>query len=114
MKEFLIEYARKKCSDLESVYNIQYKEDVNDDAINGDKWLDKGTSYIWKVGVLALIDSNKCDFVRVIIAHQRTNNHDIEIIGELYWSDGENDDIGRCLDRYLECLRCLHLVFTND
>lgn len=92
---------------------VQYKECVNPDAINGDDWLEKRTSYIWKVGVLATWDSNKCDWVNVFIGHHRSPDHEPEFIGHLYWQDGENDDIGRCLNRYINLLEWVHPVFEN-
>lgn len=93
---------------------VRYKEHVNPDAINGDAWLESRTSYIWKVGILAAWDANKCDWVNVFIGHHRKPDYDMEFIGHLYWQDGENDDIGRCLVRYLECMRFCHPVFEND
>ena len=105
--------AQENVEDI-SLYVTEYNEDINPDAINGDAWLDNNTSYIWKVATLSLIDSNKCDFVTVFIGHKRSPSHDPEFIGELYWQDGENDDIGRCLERYIECLRMGHSVFDND
>ncbi len=94
--------------------SVIYKEHTNPDAICGDEWLEKGTSYIWKVGTLALVDSNKCDWVILLIGHKRSENAKCEHIGTLHWLDGENDDIGRCLDRYLDCARELHPVFYPD
>jgi hypothetical protein len=90
-----------------------YAEDVNPDAIDGDKWLDNDTSYIWKVGVLAQWDSNKCDYARLFIGHERQPGR-AEFIGMLHWRAGENDDIGRCLLRYLECASSIHPVFYSE
>ena len=112
MKEFLLqkadlsEYLKEWCQ-------IKYRENINPDAINGDAWLDKGTTYIWKVGVLAVIDANKCDWVQVLIGHQRSPDRPMEFIGKLNWQDGENDDIGRSLDRYLDLMRSMDTVFEG-
>jgi len=81
----------------------KYEETVNPDAINGDAWLENNTPYIWKVGVLCQWDSNKFDYCRVFIGHEREPGN-IDFIGMLYWPDGENDDIGRSLQRYLHCI----------
>ena len=88
-----------------------YSEDVNDDALS-DAWLENQTSYIWKVGTLAQWDSNKCDYIHVFIGHERALGR-YEFIGMLYYSSGENDDPGRCLRRYPECLAQLHPVFDK-
>lgn len=88
-----------------------YSEDVNEDALS-DKWLESKTSYIWKVGTLAQWDSNKCDYIRVFIGHERAPGQ-YEFIGMLHYSDGENDDPGRCLRRYPECLADVHPVFDK-
>lgn len=89
----------------------EYYEHVNDDALS-DAWLERGTSYIWKVGVLAQIDSNKCDHVHLLIGHEREPGH-YQFVGMLFWVGGENDDIGRCLQRYLNCASMLHPVFEQ-
>lgn len=91
----------------------EYAEHVNEDALS-DAWLDRSTSYIWKVGVLAQWDSNKTDHARLFIAHERQPGRP-EFIGVLHWCDGENDDIGRSLPRYLRCAQALsHPVFHDD
>lgn len=83
-----------------------YREDTNSDAINGDSWLNNETSYIWKVGVLAQCDSNKMDYVRLFIGHERAPG-EYDFIGVLYWRGGENDDIGRSIERYMKCIALL-------
>lgn len=115
LKNFLLAIAEEKhAEDIADGYDsVNYKEDINPYAIDGDKWLDTHTSYIWKVGVLTLIDSNKCDYVYAFIGHQRSPDHAPEIIGQLYWKDGENDDIGRSLVRYVKCLSFIHPVFED-
>lgn len=88
----------------------RYSEDVNPDAIDGDAWLNSMTSYIWKVGVLAQWDSNKFDHARLFIGHEREPGS-LQYIGCLYWEGGENDDIGRSLERYVDIARWMHPVF---
>ena len=90
-----------------------YVEDVNEDALS-NKWLETQTSYIWKVGVLAVIDPNKCDWCYLHIGHQRNPKAEPEYVGCLCWRDGENDDIGRCLARYLKVAALIHPVFMAD
>lgn len=92
---------------------VLYRENTNEDAINGDAWLENQTSYIYRVGVLAFIDANKCDWVTVLIGHER-NPDQFEFIGKLHWRDGENDDIGRSLGRYLEVMKWMHPVFDGS
>ena len=77
-----------------------YAENENPDALTDD-WLENETSYIWKVGVLAQTDSNKCDWARLFIGHEREPGQ-CEFIGMLYWQGGENDDINRSLRRYID------------
>lgn len=89
-----------------------YQENVNEDALT-DAWLKTNTSYIWKVGVLAQWDSNKCDWMRLFIGHERGPGR-LEFIGMLYFQDGENDDIGRCLKRYLNVAANIHPVLDGD
>ena len=72
MQEFLRNYLLDKIED-EKYYTFDYKEDVNKDALTND-WLENRTSYIYKVGVLTAIDSNKCDFIHVVIGTQVTND----------------------------------------
>ena len=88
----------------------RFMMDENPDALDREKWLENGTSYIWRVGVLAQWDSNKCDYARIFIGHERRPNQH-EFIGVLHWRDGENDDIGRSLKRYLELAADIHPAF---
>lgn len=90
-----------------------YAENVNEDALS-NKWLDTGTGYIWTVAALAVIDPNKCDWVYLYIGHLRSPTAKPEYIGCLHWRSGENDDIGRCLRRYLEIAEFIHPVFEAD
>ena len=89
----------------------EYREDTSPYAIDGDAWLKAGVSYIWKVGVIALIDPNKCDWVYLLVFHHREPLYVPEFIGELHWRGGENDDIGRCLRRAIELATFIHPVF---
>lgn len=105
----------------------EYVEDVNDDAHHSarpvwcestrsmeDAWLANNTSYIWKVGVLAQWDSNKCDWAYLFIGHEREPGRH-HFIGCLHWEGGENDDIGRSLPRYVALAQLLrHPVFHED
>lgn len=91
----------------------RYTESVNPDALS-EAWLDNRTTYIWKVGVLSLIDSNKADFARIYIGHHRAPARPVELIGMLNWQDGENDDIGRSLRRYVDTVDGHHPIFEND
>ena len=116
LKEFLLRKAKEikpGIFDKEWPDAVQYDEDTSPDAIKGDEWLVSGTSYIYKVGVLATWDSNKCDWVNVFIGHQRGLESEPEFIGHLYYQDGENDDIGRNLRRYLRLLTWMHPVFED-
>lgn len=125
LRKLLEAEARKKLSNYDTVHPANefmrgweavdkfYQEDTNPDAINGDDWLKKRTSYIWKVAVLAVTDGNKCDYADVFIGHQRDPKREPEIIGQLSWGEGENDDIGRCLRRYLKLLDICHPVFED-
>lgn len=92
---------------------VRYEESVNPDAANGGAWLESNTSYIWKVGVLSIADGNKRDWAYLLIGHQREPNARFEFIGKLYWSDGENDDPGRCLRRYVECAARADVLFEG-
>lgn len=117
MKTALEKFLRQKIKEIRpqvfntDLYHVCYTENISSDALTGD-WLANGNSYIWKIGVLAATDQNKCDFVRVFIAHERKPNR-FDYIGELYWQDGENDDIGRSLARYISILENMHPVFEQ-
>jgi len=90
----------------------EYAENENTDALT-DEWVKSGTTYIWKTGVLAQWDSNKCDHVKLFIGHERSPGH-MQFIGVLCWSGGENDDIGRSLASYCDAATRLHPVFFPD
>ena len=89
---------------------VSYREDINEDALT-DAWLENETSYIWKVGVLSVADGNKRDWGYLFIGHQREPGALFEFIGRLYWADGENDDPGRCLGRYIKCAEMADCLF---
>jgi len=115
MKDFLKQYLmdknpKMKEYDDDGMYFWQYHEDVNKDALTED-WLENSTSYIYKVGVLCAIDSNKCDFVHIAIGTQRDDKCTPEIKGSFYFNEGENDDMGRVIKRAIECLEFIHPVF---
>lgn len=96
--------------------DVWYRENVNADAIDGDKWLDNHTSYIWKVGVLLLADSNKADWFDAYIGVLRGNEsyHEPEFIGHLHFPHGEADDVGRLLDRAFTLLEFMHPAFDKQ
>lgn len=98
--------------DDEACVNVAYEEDVNPDAAS-DAWLESCTSFIYKIGVLSVVDANKCDFATVFIGHQRTPGAKPEFIGYLNWSDGENDDPKRSLARYVKLIQQSHFMFLE-
>lgn len=116
LKELLLEKAKElkpEIFDDEYPDWVEYDENINPHAANGKEWLDKGSSYIWKVGILMTWDSNKFDYCTIFIGHQRDPEAESEFIGLLHWKDGEGDDIGRCLTRYLKILRSAHPSFED-
>lgn len=106
LEKLLRDNAKDVIDDCADFFGCQvnYSEDINPDAINSDAWLENRTSFIWKVGTLAVIDGNKADWAYLYIGHQRKETSDPELIGKLHWQGGENDDIGRCLRRYISTL----------
>ncbi len=113
MKDFLKDFLINEKKINKEYYNFEYSEDVNNDALSED-WLENRTSYIYKVGVLAAIDSNKCDFVHVAIASMRGENSTPKIKGYFYFNEGENDDMGRTIDRALKLLQYMHPAFETE
>lgn len=91
---------------------FDYSESINEDALSED-WLKNRTSYIYKVGVLTAIDSNKCDWVYVVIGSQRHPKSPVQIIGILHFESGENDDIRSVIDRAVDLLNYSHPVFEK-
>ena len=113
LEAFLMEQAKDILSKDHYLSPIvSYSENVNDDALSDD-WLNNGTSYIWKVGVLSIADGNKRDWGYLFIGHHRDKDHPFEFIGKLFWQDGENDDPGRCLKRYIECAANADILFES-
>lgn len=109
MKKFLKEEILKKVVKPE-FYSFDYAENKNNDALT-EKWLENRTSYIYKVGVLTAMDSNKCDFVHVVIGTQRDENSEPELKGYFWFGEGENDDMGRVIERAFELLKSIHPAF---
>lgn len=114
LKKFLEKEAGDLLYDNFIAPIVKYVEDVNPDAADGDAWLKNKTSYIWKIGVLSIADGNKRDWAYLFIGHQREPDARFELIGNLYWSDGENDDPARCLRRYLKCAADADILFLED
>lgn len=100
-------------ADEEGGYFWKYSEDINPDALTED-WLEKRTSYIWKVAVLTAVDSNKLDFTHVAIGVQRDDKNLPELKGTFYFDEGENDDMGRVIHRAVSLLENMHNIFQND
>jgi hypothetical protein len=96
----------KIVSQHERQYGIfHYVENYSPYALHRDKWLRRDTSYIYAVGVLTIVDSNKVDWVSVYIGSQRDLNADsFSFIGRLIFERGENDDIERTIARFIACL----------
>lgn len=115
MKKFLLEQAKPYIDDFnyESPFIVGYSQDVNDDAINGDAWLDNGTSWVWKVAVLTLFDSNKRDFGKAYLGMQKSPSSEPILIGTVEFGDGENDDCGRVMRRLLNCLSDAEVCFDG-
>ena len=109
MEKFLKEELLKKISKPE-YYSFYYDENNNKDALTND-WLENRTSYIYKVAVMTAIDSNKCDFAHVVIGVQRGKDSEPELKGYFYFSEGENDDMGRVIERAFKLLQYIHPAF---
>lgn len=109
MEEFLRNEILKKVDDPQ-YYFFRYAENVNNDALS-DKWLENRISYIYKVAVLTAIDKDKCDYAHVVIGTQRADRSEPELKGYFYFSEGENDDIGRVIERAFDLLKSIHPVF---
>ena len=112
MEEFLRNYLSDKIGN-EEYYTFEYKEDVNKDALTDD-WLENRTSFIYKVGVLTAIDSNKCDFIHIVIGTQEDDIFEPDIKGYFHFDEGENDDVARVIDRAVNLLKSIHPVFNKD
>ena len=112
MEKFLKEQALKHIPD-EKYYSFSYSENNNDDVITSS-WLNNRTSFIYKVGVMTAIDHNKCDFAHVFIGVQRTEYAEPELKGHFYFSGGENDDMGRVIERAFNILQYMHPAFEKQ
>jgi hypothetical protein len=112
MKEFL-EKEILKYIDNPQYYNFKYNENINEDALTED-WLKNNTSWIYKVAILTAIDSNKCDFVDVIIGTQRHKSSEPKFVGYFTFFDGENHDIPRVIKRIIDLLKINNDVFIDD
>lgn len=89
---------------------VRYKESINKDALT-EAWLENRTSYIWKVGVLTLIDNNKADFIHVAIGTQRMPQASPVVVGYFHFKEGENDDPTRVIERAVNLLADMHPEF---
>lgn len=116
LRDFLEGHARAETALADAIAHgdafLRYAEDQNDDALT-DAWLEKRTSYIWRVGTLAVIDSNKRDWAILFVGHEREPGK-LELIGRLNYVDGENDDPGRSLQRIALCAAQADIVFEAD
>lgn len=113
MKKFLKDHLNTISEINEEWTDFEYSEDINIDALYYD-WLESGTSYIYKVGVLCAIDSNKCDWAHVVIGVQRSENSEMEIKGQFYFNQGENDDMGRVTNRAFNLMQHMHPAFEVE
>lgn len=96
---------RKLPDGVLSEANISYREHINEDAVNDRLWLESNTSYIWKIGVLLAIDSNKADWIYAVIGYQRRPDSKPEHLGTMYFPEGENDDVEQTMVRALQLMR---------
>jgi hypothetical protein len=74
--------------------NEKYRETVNPDALSDD-WLQNNTTYIYKVGVYLVYDSNKMDWLYAFYGYQRYEKGGMAFLGYLQFPQGENDDMSR-------------------
>jgi len=110
MQEFLRRALVERYNINDDGLFYEYREDVNADA-NSNAWLENGTSYIYKVATLCAIDSDKCDYVYMAIGVQREHYAPQELKATFYFDEGENDDIGRVLNRALKLIQISHPAF---
>jgi len=112
MKEFLKNHL-KSISEFDDEWTSwEYSEDVNEDA-NTDAWLENRTSFVYKVGVLCAIDSNKLDWIDIAIGTQRIEGSEFEVKGTLSFHRGENDDVGRVIKRAVDCMKYINPIFEE-
>jgi hypothetical protein len=86
---------------------IIYRENVHPDALT-DRCYESHTSFIWKVGVLSVIDGNKMDWMNVLMGYEVRPGH-FEIIGEFKFEQGENADLAWTLHRTFKLIAELPL-----
>lgn len=107
LKEFL------KTKAYEQRYNSMaydgYEEDVEE---HYNEFIERGCSYIYKVGAFAVMDGNKFDYAYVFFGIQRSKSDNPEYLGCFEFPDGENTDIGVVLGRALKCLAEIDDIFT--
>lgn len=114
LRTALINAAEGLGFDLEDDWtHAAYSQDTNDDALS-DAWLDKGSSYIWRVGTLSIWDANKCDWCGLVFGQRRDPDRRPEVIGSARWDDGENDDPARTFVRALTAAAMVHPVFHYE
>ena len=111
MEQFLKDELKRIFQFDEDWTHWEYNEHLNTDAIS-DAWIENNNSFIYRVGVLSAIDSNKCDWVHVIIGVERSKDTKFKVIGEFHFNQGENDDIGRVMDRSFYLIKNMHPVFS--
>ena len=110
MEDFL-KAQIKRIYDIDDEYvSYKYESNLSPHALT-DKWLKKKKSYIYEVSVLAAIDSNKCDYVYIVIGVKRSDKSESELKGTFYFSEGENDDMGRVLKRAFKLIQSIHPAF---
>lgn len=102
MKNYLQDALRKEFNLKDNYTNWKYEEDISD-----------GRSFIHRVSVATAIDSNKCDWIYIVIGIQRSENSDFEIKGFMNFRRGEDDDPGRVLGRMAICLERTDIVFED-
>lgn len=92
----------------------EYVENDNPDADNGDAWLENRTSYIRRIGVLAVWDSNKTDYCSLVFGVRRHEDGEPKVIGHLTFDQGENCDVARTIDRINRLIGSIgHPVFWD-
>jgi hypothetical protein len=106
LEKFLIEKAKSYIEECGRFVRprIKYSEDVESNY--NKSWGyggDIDCSYIYKVGVLAVIDGNKSDYAKFFIACERDEG-EFDYFGELYFHQGENTDMKRTIQRIYKCM----------
>ena len=110
LKEFLQAKAKELNPLRTSLEYETYKEDVE---TNYRQFIEKDCSWLYKVGVLALIDGNKWDFCTLFIGV--VDQHAAcQFLGKLDFSDGENMDVARLLARMVKVIKEVDSIFEED